>query len=138
MSLYSFVAGLHVIVAVGGLGQLAIIPLVAGNPEWGSTPMLKRILVGASGSLVVMLLTGLWLLGLENWTFAHSGWFSVSMLLFLALGALLGISRGTLKKIDASVVPFQKSPLTPRLRILTTLASVTLVLIVFLMEAKPF
>ncbi len=138
MSLYSFVEALHVIVAVGGLGQLAAIPLIAGNPEWGNVALLKRMLLGASGSLVVMLLTGIWLLGLEDWTMAHAGWFSASMMLFLAMGALLGISRGTLKKIVVSNVPFSKSPLAGRLRALTTWASIALVLIVFLMEAKPF
>lgn len=138
MSLYSFVAGLHVIVAVGGLGQLVAVPLIAGNPEWGSIPLLKRLLRGASGSLVVMLLTGLWLLGLEGWTFTHAGWFSLSMLLFLAMGAFLGIASGTIKKIDRSGMPFSKSPMVGKLRTLTMLASIALVLIVFLMEAKPF
>ena len=138
MNLYSIVAGIHVIIAVAGLGQLVAVPLIAGNPEWGSIPLLKRILRGASGSLIGMLLTGIWLLGLEGWTFAHTGWFSVSMVLFIALGALTGIASGTLKKIDRSGMPFPKSPLVGKLRTLTTLASIALVLIVFLMEAKPF
>ncbi len=138
MSLYSIVESIHVIVAVGGLGQLSAIPLIAGNPDWASIPLLKRILRGASGSLIVMLLTGLWLLGLQGWTMTHSGWFGLSMLLFLAMGALLGIASGTLKKIDASSVPFSKSPLGPRVRTLTTWAGFALILIVFLMEGKPF
>ncbi len=138
MSLYSFVEAIHVIVAVGGLGQLVVVSLIAGNPDWGSAALVKRLLTAGSGSLVVMLLTGIWLLALESWNFTHTGWFGVSMLLFLAMGALLGISRGTLKKIDSSGVPFSKSPMLGKLRTLSTLASIALILIVFLMEAKPF
>ncbi|HET6402106.1 MAG TPA: hypothetical protein VFH95_12000 [Candidatus Kapabacteria bacterium] len=138
MSLYSIVESIHVIVAVGGLGQLAVIAYVARKPEEGSLPLLKRLVTDVSGSLVVMLLTGIWLLWLENGIYAHTGWFGLSMLLFLALGALTGITRGTLKKIEASGVPIASSPLLGKLRALTLWADILLVLIVFLMEGKPF
>jgi uncharacterized membrane protein len=138
MNLYAIVESLHVIVAVGGLGQLGVTALIGRNPEWGSVPMLQRLLRGVSGSLVVMLLTGVWLLGLANWTYAHAGWFSTSMLLFLAMGALTGIASATLKKIAASGGTLAASPLLGKFRTLTTLATILLLVIVFLMEGKPF
>lgn len=138
MNLYSVVESIHVIVAVGGLGQLGVAALVGRNPEWGSVPFLQRMLKGVSGSLVVMLLTGIWLLGLDNWTYAHAGWFSVSMLLFIAMGALTGIASATLKKISSSGNTLAASPLLGKFRTLTTWATILLLAIVFLMEGKPF
>ena len=138
MNLYSVVESLHVIVAVGGLGQLSVAALLSQKPEWASVPLLLRLIRGASGSLVVMLLTGLWLLWLENGTYAHTGWFSASMLLFLAMGALTGIARGTLKKINAGGGTLAASPLLGKFRTLTMVANLLLLVIVFLMEGKPF
>jgi uncharacterized membrane protein len=138
MNLYAIVESIHVIVAVGGLGQLGVAALIGRNPEWGNVQLLKRLLRGVSGSLVVMLLTGVWLVWLANGAYAHAAWFSVSVLLFLAMGALTGIASATLKKIGAAGGTLASSPLLGKFRMLTMLATLLLLLIVFLMEGKPF
>jgi uncharacterized membrane protein len=138
MNLYAIVESLHVIVAVGGLGQLGVAALIGRNPEWGNVPLLQRLLRGVSGSLVVMLLTGVWLVVLVNGVYAHAAWFSVSMLLFLAMGALTGIASATVKKISASGSTLGASPLLGKFRTLTMVATILLLAIVFLMEGKPF
>ncbi|HZK75598.1 MAG TPA: hypothetical protein VFD13_01705 [Candidatus Kapabacteria bacterium] len=138
MNAYSIVEVIHVIVAVSGLGSLTVIALMARKPEWASVPLLTRLFKVVGPSFGLMLLTGIALLWIAGWVYASTGWFRAAFLLFIVLGALTGIAQSTLKKIAASGTPFGSSPLLGKFRTLTLWANILLILIVFLMEGKPF
>src|SRR5207244_1871721 len=90
MTLYSFLLFVHVIAAVGGLGQLSVLGVMTRTSTTVDLALAKRILDAATGSLVVMLLSGIGLTWMVHWSFAQMWWFRLSMILFLLLGALLG------------------------------------------------
>ncbi len=135
MTFYGILLFLHVVTAVGGLGQLTVITVLtrpSGTPDAGA---IKRILRAASGSLVVMLITGVALMWQGEWASVHTGWWGISMVLFLALGALLGMSQGALRKATAADGAAGGHT---KLNQLAIAMSVVLVLLVFFMEARPF
>jgi hypothetical protein len=136
MTMYAFVAGLHVVAAVGGLGQISAIGVMARKPEMANVALLRQLFRSVGWTLVVMLVTGVILLALNDWGYARAAWFSTASLLFLALGAFQGIGQAAVKKIDSGDIA--RSPQFGKLRTMSMLMSITLFLIVFLMEAKPF
>jgi uncharacterized membrane protein len=137
MNLYAIVAGLHVVAAVGGLGQISAIGVMARRPEWANVPLLRYLFRSVGWTLIVMLVTGVILLAMGQSALARQGWFSVSSLLFLALGAFQGIGQAAVKKMPEGS-PLSSAPQIGKLRTMSLLMSITLALIVFLMEAKPF
>lgn len=138
MSLYQILIVIHVIVAVGGLGQLSVFSYMTRNAATANPQVLQQILKAAGGALVIMLLTGIWMLYLLDWMYERTWWFRISVVLFIALGAMHGITSKTLKKAVAEGGPLANSPLLPKLKTMSVLMSVTLILIVLLMEGKPF
>lgn len=138
MAAYSIVAIIHVIVAVVGLGQISVLALLARRPELASTTLFRKIFQAVGISLILMLVTGVLLLWLSNWTYVSTGWMGFSFVLFLLLGALHGIGQSTVKKIAASGGSFVASPLIGKLRKVTLAMSLTLAVLVLLMEGKPF
>jgi hypothetical protein len=138
MSLYSIVAALHVIAAVGGLGQISAIGVMARKPEFANLAFIRQLMKGVGGTLIVMLVTGVLLLWLSDWIYARAMWFNISFVLFLGLGALHGIAQSTVKKIAAAGQSLSATPLSSKLRTVSLLMSITLAAIVFFMEAKPF
>ena len=124
MNAYSLLASLHVL-AVVGAGLLLAVALGAKDPAL--TPLLSRLTRAVGLSLGALLLTGLGLVALSGNTWVHTWWFRISFLLYLALGALHGMSSRALK--------------TQRLQRASSLAfaaCAVLALILVLMEAKPF
>jgi uncharacterized membrane protein len=137
MNTYAIVAALHVIAAVGGLGQISAVGVMTRRPEWASVPLMRHLFKSIGGTLIVMLLTGLALLWLSDWVYEHTWWFRISFILFLALGAFHGIAQATLKKIPESTSLSSAAQL-PKLRTMTLLMNIALIVMVYLMEAKPF
>ena len=138
MSLYSLLAAIHVIAAVGGVGQLSVIALMSRKPQHANLQLMLQLFRAVGGSLIIMLITGVAMLWITDWVYEHAWWLRIGFLLFVALGASHGIGQSTLKKIIASGQPLSTSALAGKLRTLMTVASILLVLIVFLMEGKPF
>jgi hypothetical protein len=137
MTLYSFLLFIHVATAVGGLGQIGAIGQLTRDPSTVNPASLKLLLRAASGSLGIMLLSGIGLTWMVNWSFAQSWWFRLSMILFLLLGFLLGMGQRELRAALAEPVP-NASPALKSLHRLAIGMSLTLAALVFLMEVKPF
>jgi hypothetical protein len=138
MSLYVVLLVIHVITAVGGLGQLAVFGIMTTRPSEASISIMKRILLTAGISLLVMLLTGVGMLWLYDWVYERTWWFRISFILFIALGAMHGMASKSLKRVIAEDGSLPASSHLAKLRTLAILMNITLALIVFLMEAKPF
>jgi len=111
---YAIAIALHVVIAILGVGQVAGLTVVAaaarrsppvGPASWASLAQLAR---GASWSLLAMLLTGIWLEVLAGGAHGRSIWFPIAVVLFFAVGALLGITQRSVRKAkttgDASVL----------------------------------
>src|ERR1035437_5819938 len=138
MAFNSTLAVIHLITAVSGLGLITSLALMARKPGWANAQFMLQIFRIVVWSLVIMLVTGVGMLWATDWTSEHTWWFRIAFMFFLALFAYHGIAQGTLKKIVASGTPLPTSPLLGKLRTMTMLMSVTLVLIVLLMKGKPF
>ena len=104
---YAIAIALHVVIAILGVGQVAGLTVVAAVGQRSSPPApatwasLSRLTRGASWSLLLMLLTGIWLEVLAGGAHGRSLWFPIAIVLFLAAGALLGITRRSLRKGEA-------------------------------------
>jgi hypothetical protein len=105
---YEIAIALHVVVAILGIGQVTGLTVVAAIAK-RSSPIapatwaaLKQLARGASWSLLVMLLTGLWLEALAGGAHGRSLWFPIAFVLFVVCGALLGMTQGALRKGEAA------------------------------------
>ena len=136
MNWYLILLVIHVIVAVGALGQLGVFGLMTRIPNTANPVIMSRILKAAGGGLILMLLSGLGLLWLSDWMYMHSWWLRISTLLFIAMGALHGIASATLRKGTVNGVVSNEA--LAKLKGLAAGLSLTLALIILLMEAKPF
>jgi hypothetical protein len=136
MNWYLIFLVIHVIVAVGALGQLSVFGLMARVPNTANPEVMSRILKAAGGGLILMLLSGLGLLWLSDWMFMHSWWLRIAFLLFIAMGAMHGIASATLRK--GTTNGKISSEALAKLKGLSMGLSLTLMLIILLMEAKPF
>lgn len=136
MNWYLIVLAIHVIVAVGALGQLGVLGLMTRIPNTANPVIMKRILAAAGSGLIIMLVSGLGLLWLSDWIFMHSWWLRIATLLFIAMGAMHGIASATLRK--GTTGNTVSSEALAKLKGLSIGMSVTLAIIVLLMEAKPF
>jgi hypothetical protein len=145
MSVYSLVAALHVVVAILGVGPLAALTLMTRRPPLtpgGARPLppeaalraFLRLLRLSQVSLGVMLATGAALIALVHGAYGHQRWMMLSVALFLLLGAGTGLVQRQLKRAlaVADVLPVEQAH-----RMLVALC-VLVVLIAWLMEAKPF
>jgi len=137
MSLYAAVISLHVIVAVVGIGLLGAVPLVAayggraGLAPSATAGLLESLLRYTRWSLATMALTGGLLDYAAGGGFHSSGWFRASVALFLLLAVMQARARAALRKGLASGT-FRRVE-----RWGWTMCA-TVVLIVVLMEIKPF
>src|SRR5687768_16091333 len=98
MNWYLIFLVIHVITAVGALGQLGVLGLMTRIPNSANPEIMKRILKAAGSGSIFILLSGLGLLWLSDWAFMHSWWLRISVLLFIAMGAMHGIASATLRK----------------------------------------
>lgn len=125
MNVYSLVVALHVVSLSFCAGPVLALALVPGELSPAAARRLSRV---ASIGLLFLLLTGAGALAMTGPTFVHTGWFRVSGVLFLVIGALLGVlGRSTRTPGSASKV-----------RTLAWVVTVLLAVVVYLMEAKPF
>jgi hypothetical protein len=137
MNWYTILLVIHVITAVGGLGQLSVFGLMTRMEEASNTVAMRRILKAAGISLIIMLLTGIGMLWLTNWHYEQFWWFRISFVLYLALGALHGIAQSTLRKATANGAILTGQP-RGKLTTIAIAMNVILAALVYLMEAKPF
>jgi hypothetical protein len=136
MNWYSLLLVIHVIVAVGALGQLGVLGLMTRVPNSANPDIMKPILKAVGWGLVIMLLSGVGMLWLSAWVYVHSWWFRIAFILFIGMGAMHGIAAGTLRKNTSNGVI--SSEALAKLKGLSIMMSLTLAVIVLLMEAKPF
>lgn len=108
MTLHGVALAVHIVTAILGVGQVAALaglaarPLPGPNGNASTWVALRRITLGSSWSLVVMLITGLLLDYSVAGGYHHFWWFRISFLSFLVLGGLLGFTRRTIRKNLAS------------------------------------
>ena len=138
--MYGIAIALHVVVAILGVGQVTGLTIVAAVAQrsspvapatWSS---LKRLTRGATWSLLVMLLTGVWLEVLAGGSHGRSVWFPLAFVLFLACGALLGITQRALRKGEAAGEASVLSGVLTRGVVLCGLVAI----IAALMQLKPW
>jgi hypothetical protein len=136
---YEIAIALHVVVAILGVGQvtgLTVAAAVAKRSPSMSAPMwavLARLARGATWSLLVMLLTGVWLEALAGGAHGRSWWFPVAFVLFLACGALLGMTQRALRKGAAAGDATVLSGVVTRSGVVSGLVAI----IAILMQLKP-
>ncbi len=137
---YEIAIALHVVVAILGVrpsdgphaGSSDSTPVPPVAPvTWAA---LTRLTSGASWSLLLMLLTGLWLEVMAGGVHGRSVWFPLAFVLFLACGALLGVTQRALRKGEAAGDASVLSGVVTRGGVLCGLVAI----LAALMQLKPF
>jgi hypothetical protein len=123
--LYSLLVALHVVSLVFCAGPVLALALVPGGI---SPPAAQRLSWVAGLGLLGILLTGAAAVAMTGPTFIHTWWLRLSVLLFLVIGALTGRLRRLTKNAGSA----------SGVRPLAWAITITLALVVYLMEGKPF
>ena len=137
--LYPTIVFLHVATVILGLGPLTAL-LLSTTRSGAATFSLDRtaqLLRIVGWSLPGVLLTGAAIIALTHGALGETRWMKLSFFLFLALGALHGLARRALRKMQTAI-PAPASFSTAPLHRITWVMSALVVLITWLMEAKPF
>jgi len=122
---YSLVVALHVVSLLFCEGPLLALALVPGELSPLAVQRLSRV---ASFGLLGILLTGIAAVAMTGPAFVHTGWFRVSVVLFVIIGGLTGwLRRLTRKPGSGNTV-----------RTLAWTITIALAVVVYLMEGKPF
>jgi hypothetical protein len=135
MTAYVWVIAVHTAVAVLGTGLLGAIAIVARVARKSTVERQTFAVIGAlarttTWSLVLLLVTGALAIYLGTTVFLGMWWMRISIVLFVALGALNGqVSLAARRGNEASL---------PRIEWLAWTMCVLLFVIVVLMEAKPW
>jgi hypothetical protein len=132
---------LHVVGAVG-MGIYAILPFVVGKFKQLSGPAQEGLASGlvTSGrfgqyALVLQLLTGGYLITGTNIDYAVS-WMVVTIVIFIAIGALSGIVQAPLKRIAvASAKGENASSSISRVQTLSAITFVLFIVIIWIMQS---
>ena len=139
--LYPTIVFLHVTTVILGLGPLTVLLLSTGrsDAETFSLPRTAQLLRIVGWSLPGILVTGAAIIALTHGALGETRWMRVSFFLFLLLGALHGFARRTLRKLQtaSSALSASSSSIRPLRRIAWAMSALV-VLITWLMEAKPF
>jgi cytochrome bd-type quinol oxidase subunit 2 len=122
---YSVVVALHVVSFAFCAGPVLAITLAGGGI---SPPAAQRLVRVASFALLALLITGGYAAAVTGGAFFHTWWLRLSLLLFLVIGALLGLLRRLSRQPDSGSA----------MRTLGWVITVALALVVYLMEGKPF
>ena len=123
--MYSLVVALHVVSLLFCAGPLLALALVPGELSPLAVQRLSRV---ASFGLLGILLTGIAAVAMTGPAFVHTGWFRVSVVLFVIIGGLTGwLRRLTRKPGSGNTV-----------RTLAWTITLALAVVVYLMEGKPF
>jgi hypothetical protein len=140
MTVYAILLSAHVVTAILGVGQIAGTAIVArSTPTNGPVPSgtliaLRRLGLGTTGALVMMMLSGALLEYACGGAFHTTSWFRVSFVLALVLGALQGGIRRILRKVE-------RAPDSRALRGVVQLSGVmcaVVAVVSILMELKPW
>ena len=123
--MYSLVVALHVVSLLFCAGPLLALALVPGELPPLGVQRLSRV---SSFGLLGILLTGVAAVAMTGPAFVHTGWFRVSVVLFVIIGGLTGwLRRLTRKPGSGNTV-----------RTLAWTITIALAVVVYLMEGKPF
>lgn len=134
MNWYSLVVSLHVIIAILGLGLLTALALAFPLPVERMAQMLR--IVGLS--LLGMLISGAGIIAMTHGAWGETRWMRISFGLFLALGALHGVARRQLRRLQQATDPAASGPpLQPPRWIFRAMGGLVIA-ITWLMEAKPW
>jgi hypothetical protein len=138
MTIHAVALCIHVLTAILGLGQIAAMTSLVSAPaeSTGSGPLwraLQRLATTSSWSLAVMLLSGLALEYSVGWGYHGFWWFRLSFLGLLALGAILGRTRRTIRKNASSPDGRALQAVRPAVWAMCALVAI----ITVLMVAKP-
>ena len=123
--MYSLVVALHVVSLLFCAGPLLALALVPGELPPLAVQRLSRV---SSFGLLGILLTGVAAVAMTGPAFVHTGWFRVSVVLFVIIGGLTGWLRRLTRKPGSG----------NRVRTLAWTITAALALVVYLMEGKPF
>jgi len=146
MNLYTLVLSLHVTVAILGLGPLMAVAILTRRPPVTTSgprimppaPALRgflRLLRISQVSLGLMFITGAAMIAIVHGAFGHRLWMIVSVVLFLGLGGIAGLTQRCFKK--ALMPSGTTDDIESAHRSLLTMC-VIVAAIAWLMEAKPF
>ncbi len=106
MNFYPILLSVHVVTAILGLGQIVGTAIVATSTSTnapvapGTLTALRRLGRGTGAALGIMLLSGVLLDYTSGGAFHKMLWYRISFLLLVALGALQGGIRRTLRKVE--------------------------------------
>jgi len=123
---YSVVVALHVVSFAFCAGPVVALTLAVGGM---SPPAAQRLVRVASFALLALLITGGYAAAVTGGAFFQTWWLRLSILLFLVIGALLGLLRRLSRQLPGS---------GGAVRTLGWVITVALALVVYLMEGKPF
>lgn len=106
MNSYSIWLSVHVVTAILGLGQLVGTLIIASSTPTrapvtsGTLTALRRLGLGTTAALAIMLVSGGLLERAGGGAFHTMLWFRASFILLIALGALQGWTRRTLRQVE--------------------------------------
>jgi hypothetical protein len=107
MALYALFISIHIVAAILGLGQIAGVAVLgrsmslhapAGTASWTALQRLSR---GTTGTLVIMLLSGVLLEYASGAAFHDTWWFRLSFFGLLGLGAINGMMGRAIRKRES-------------------------------------
>ena len=123
--LYSLIVALHVVSLTFCAGPVLALALVPGELSPLAAQRLSRV---AGFGLLGVLLTGGAAVAMSGPAFIHTWWLRLSGVLFLVIGALLGRLRKLTREAGSA----------SGVRAVAWTITLALVLVVYLMEGKPF
>lgn len=141
MNGYQATLAVHVLVAVLGLGPVAAVAAMVPAPA-GPTPsplhliQLRRLVALASASLGLLIASGVLLVLFTQGLYTRMGWFRLSMVLVLLLGATLGMAGRWLRRVTPGADG--SSAALVRVRIAVRIGCALAAAVVLLMVAKPW
>ena len=125
IALYSLLISVHVVSLLFCAGPLLVLALGAAELPVSMSQRLTRV---SSLGLVGLLVTGGTAVAMTGPAFIHTWWLRLSLLLFLVIGALTGRLRRLTRDPGSA----------RRVRTLAWVTTAVLVIVVYLMKAKPF
>ncbi len=134
MTLYQVAVALHAVAAVLGLGQVAALVTIASFADSKSLPLIHKLMWTVTWSMLALLVTGIMIIASLRGVYADTWWLRISFLLMLVVGALVGRTRGVVRKAAG----VGSDGLFASLRRTGWAISVIVAVIVVLMSAKPF
>ena len=137
MTSYAWAISIHVVTAILGLGQVAGVLVVASSmaeaADSASWVALRRLVLGTRWSLIVILLSGVFIEYSFGGPFHRTWWFRLSFLGLVALGALSGFMGRALRQRASAGNERTRATV---MRVAASMCVITATIAV-LMELKP-